>query len=414
MTVPAPRVAGLAGPPADVGHAPAPGAVGAGHGARASSPGDATRLAETAVLGALLHRPARLADVQGWLRPLDFADPELGSVYSAIQELHGRGELQSMPEKDLVGNDFSPATRNAVIHNVLAVRDVLADRPGAGTARQSRLMTELYLAAPPSTTPHHAHYAERVLESSARRQIEQWAVRTRSVGGSGRISGDLRAIQDHDRALSSGIRGPGAGIPVAEDPASFAPAVPPSPLLVDRAEKRLIGSVLAGKRPDLIARFMPEDLTGSPANAATWRAIRALATASPSVPVDPVTVAWEGEIYAEDHGQGLPPDELMDLARKSAPVSESTVSTVVHAALHHHAHQASDAMQAAARDRKRPLHEVRQTVDTVSAALRMNAERLAGAVPEGRSAISRTLDGPPPVRNHPAPGPGPSSRGRSR
>ncbi|ATY17107.1 hypothetical protein CU254_41765 (plasmid) [Amycolatopsis sp. AA4] len=416
MTVPAPRVAGRAGPPADVGHAPPPAPVttGARRDAVASPPGGATRLAERALLGALLHRPARLADVQGWLRPHDFADPELGAVYSAMQDLHGRGLLQSVSEKALVGNDFSPATRNAVTRNILAVRDVLADRTGTGTARQSRLMTELYLAAPPSTTPHHAHYAERVLESSARRQIERWAVRTRSVAGSGRISGDLRAIQDLDRALSNGIRGPGSGIPLAEDPASLAPTVPPPALLVDRAEKRLIGDVLAGKRPDLITRFTPEDFTGSPAHAATWRSIRALAAASPPEPVDPVTVAWEGEVHADDHGQGLPPDELMDLARKSAPASENAVSIVVQAALHHHAQQASDALQSAARDRKRPLHEVRQTVDAVSAALRTTAERLAGAVPEGQSVIRRTLDGPPAVRNHPAPGADVSSRGRAR
>ncbi|MEU3628343.1 DnaB-like helicase N-terminal domain-containing protein [Amycolatopsis coloradensis] len=391
----------------------------------------ATRLAERAVVGALLNRPDRLADVQAWLQPHDFADPDLRAVYSALQGLHRQGRLRSVSESELVGADRSPDTRDAIIHNVFEIKVGVLEGAEAHAARFSSLLTELYRATPPSATPQHARYGRMVLESSARRQIEQWSLQMQSVVATGEnVSGTstVAALQQSDIALRedlSGIRAQmdrhaGRGRLDTVDPVQprqtpAPPAVPPPPTLVERSELRMIGAALREPRPELLERFEPQDFTSSPAHANTWRAILALASTRPPTPIDPITVAWETEKLSARFGEGLPGDDLMILAsHPPGAVNDSTISVVIQASLYQRAQEASAVMRAAAQDRGQHLDDVLRTAQLASGSVRAEAERLITPAASGQSLITRGLDGPPTTRTHHAPAPDTQPRGRPR
>ncbi|WP_281356548.1 DnaB-like helicase N-terminal domain-containing protein [Amycolatopsis anabasis] len=410
MTAPAPNTTGAPSSAAGSRSAAAAGAAGtpaaaAAVAAAVPQPSGATRHAERAVVGALLRRPDRLRDVREWLRPEDFADPQLGQAYAAIESLHAQGRLHSVPEDELVRAEFSAETRSTIIGNALTVKDALADGP-AGSARYGQLMHDVLAAAPTSAAPRHHRYAHIVLEGSFRRQIEQRAVHMRLLSISA-ASGEVAAIDPaqlrHDLVQMSNrlSRASGFGTVNAVDQPDLIPipATSPPANLVERAEKRLIAAVLADLehgRPDLRERFEPRDFS-TPEHASTWRAILAVGNTELAAPIDPILVAFETEKISGN--PGLDAEELLAMSRKPAPVNDATLSTVAQAALYRHGQEMATTMHAAANDRGRPIRDVVDTARSAESQLQRDAKRLTGR--PAQTPLTRVLDDAPTPRPHP-------------
>lgn len=235
-----------------------------------------------------------------------------------------------------------------------------------------------------------------VLESSARRSLQAWAVyfehptraplygaetREFSAVHDGLVS-DLADLQQRNRlagprsvrdALSE-IDAPTMGGPLV------VPAAAPARKLVERAERDVLTAVLAdatGRHHRILDRLEPGDFTASPRHAATWRAIRAVARRSE--PVNAITVAWEAERLPPEHGLALSAEELVDLAGAPAPEGlRRQTTTIARASLYDRVQRAGDQLDRAARDRSRGVDQVLSEAQGTVENVREQASRLTG------------------------------------
>jgi hypothetical protein len=377
---------------------PSSAAVGAGASGRT---GGATRLAERAVLAELLYRPDRLADLDRWLRASDFADPQYAAIFNTLAGLRAAGELR--PISTAGTRLFDPATRSAFLGDALAVQDALHTGRFIETPLPQVRVLELLQTAPIGGANLHVLYGQKVLESSARRRLQSWAVyfdqptRAPQYGAETR---DFAAVHDGLVNDLTDLQQRTAHSTVPPDRAAFAdldeldtqtrggplsgplvvPATAPARKLVERAERDILTAMLSngsGQRPHFRDRFEPDDFTASPRHAATWRAIQAVVRRGE--PVNAITVAWEAERLPLDHGPALSAEELDELA--AAPVPDSLrrqTATIARASLYHRVQRAGDHLNRAAHDRSRSVDQVLSTAQDAAANLREQATRLTG------------------------------------
>jgi replicative DNA helicase len=327
-------------------------AVGAGASGRI---GGATWLAERAVLVALLYRPDRVAVLEPWLRASDFADPQHAAVYATVAGLRAAGELRPI---NAGASLHDPAFRSAILDNVLAVQEALHAGRFTETPLPHVGVRDVIGSVPADN--EYVRYGQMVLESSARRRLQEWAVyfnepiRAPQYGSwHGAETREFATIHDglvNDVAdlqqrteQSTRSQDLGAFAQLAEidtptpDTPLVVPATAPAHKLVERAERDMLTAVLtdtAGKHRRIRDRFEPGDFTASPRHAATWRAIQAVAHRGE--PVNAITVAWEAERRPAEHGSALSAEELVELA--SAPALDSLrrqTTTVARASLYH-------------------------------------------------------------------------------
>lgn len=378
-----------------------------------SRAGGATRLAERAVLAALLYRPERLAELEVWLRAGDFADPQHAAVYTAIAGLRAAGKLHPINARASL---HDPAARSVILDNVLAVQEALHTDRFADTPLPQGGVRELLGAAPSNGADLHVRYGQMVLESSTRRRLQDWAVYFVQPERAPQYGADSREFSPvHDGLVTdlTDLAQRTVQSTVEQATAAFAdlderdapllggplvvPAAAPAHKLVERAERDVLTAVLSdttGRHHRLLDRFEPDDFTASPRHAATWRAIQAVARRGE--PVNTITVAWETERLPTEHGPALSAEELVDLAATPAPDSlRRQTTTIVRASLYSRVQHAGDRLDRAARDRSRSTDQVLSEAHGVAENLREHASRLVGehVQPATTHRIAQTLDG---------------------
>ncbi|WP_026316738.1 DnaB-like helicase N-terminal domain-containing protein [Actinokineospora enzanensis] len=381
-----------------------------------SATGTATWMAERAVLGALLRRPERIAEMSTWLSAQDFVDPQHQGVFATIEGLHAAGELRPIAAEFTALSDLDEATQQAMTRNVLAVQDALVSHRFAETYGVTRtLMPDLYIAGAGAGPAQYNRYGQMVVEMSVRRQVEQWGVRMEQASlAEPAAEGDIAALQGTREAMMENLsdltvqirRSRGDITSRIESNPAEAPVVVPTaalpPRLVERAERQVIQAVLADpqvQESGLLQRLRPEDFTASKAHENTWRAIQAVAERGP---VDPILVAWEAEVLAADPRHGYRAEDRVALgaaelsSMSTEPVGDvgRAVSTVARSALARHARLAQQEIQKAVGDRRLGVAETVATANDVGEELEQNAERLVGVDRKPKeSAISRMLSG---------------------
>lgn len=374
--------------------------------------GGATRLAERAVLAALLYRPYRVADLGSWLQASDFAEPEHAALYTTITGLYAAGTMHPMHP---VAEGLShPATRSAVLANLFAVQDAL--HSGRFLDPQPHLEIRDLLDTTPSSDPGlDARYGQMVLESSARRRLREWAIYLRNPAMAplyGDENRELSAVHDGLTADVADFRHRTAQAVNIPEVASFAqltevstptvggplvvPAAAPAHKLVERAERDILAAVLsdtAGQHQHIRDRLEPADFTASPRHTATWRAIQELARQAQ--PINAVTVAWESERLPDEHGPALTADELVDLVSGSPPIHlRRQITTVARASLYYRVQAIGEQLTTSAQDRARGVDQILTEAQGAAEVLRDQKARLAGErVPAAFAHRMRELDG---------------------
>ncbi|MFL6120742.1 DnaB-like helicase N-terminal domain-containing protein [Actinophytocola sp.] len=380
--------------------------------------GGATWLAERAVLATLLYRPERLTDLELWLRAGDFADPQHAAVYATIAGLRAAGELRAIhPEVILHDSDV----RSAILDNVVAVQEALHAGRFADTPLPHGGVRDFLGAASNDGPDLLVRYGQMVLESSARRRLQDWAVyfvqpvRAPQYGVDTRefspihdgLVNDLADLEQRSaHSTVSGNRATYADLEERDAPLLggplVVPAAAPAHKLVERAERDVLTAALSdtsGQHRRLLDRFEPGDFTASPRHASTWRAIQAVARRGE--PVTAITVAWEAERLPADHGPALSAEELVDLAAAPAPATvRRQTMTIVRASLYNRIQHAGDHLDRAARDRSRGVDQVLNAAQGVAQDLREQASRLVGEHVRSVTAnrIAQQLDGSPAPR----------------
>lgn len=375
--------------------------------------GGATRLAERAILAALVHRPERLADLELWLRAGDFADPQRAAVYITITGLRAAGELHPI---NAGASLRDPAARSAILDNVLAVQEALHTGRFTHTPLPHVGVGELLDAVPTNGPDLHVRYGQMVFETSARRRLQDWApcfVQPARAPQYGRDLTEFSPIHDGLVNDLADLAQRSAHSNVPRDHATFAdleeidapilgaplvvPAAAPAHKLVERAERDALTAVLSdttGKHRRLRDRFEPGDFTASPRHAAIWQAIQAVA--GRGEPVNAITVAWEAEHLPAEHGPALSAEELVDLAAAPAPDSlRRQTATIVRASLYNRVQHAGERLDHAARDRSRSVDQVLNDAHATAEDLREHAARLVGehVRPSTVHRIAQHLDG---------------------
>lgn len=145
------------------------------------------REAETAVLGAVLHNPASLEHLRGYLRPEQFSSPGRRAVYEA---------MLSLAEQD------KPIDEITVV-SLLRTRNCLDTAGGPATLAEMVDLTPV--------TANVMIYAAEVIESwRARRTYEVLQEAAQHIGSAGVVNDELRAL----RTQLDAIDGAAAGAPV--------------------------------------------------------------------------------------------------------------------------------------------------------------------------------------------------------
>jgi len=304
-------------------------------------------LAEQALAGALLDDPERVRKVADWLTAADFNDAQCAAVYEAVRD------------RVLAGGECTPQT---VLEDLRADTDL---QWRGGSAAIGPWLHTLVHHCPPD--PDAVTYARMVLESSVRRQLDLVGLRVQAAAAE--PDGDVTAAVDETlreieaqgrrwRAATGRIR------TVPEDPAHPAAAAqllsadrtirdlaPPDEIDVSGAEHDVIHGVLRepGVLRQLAPRLEPEDFA-DPARGNTYRAARTLHELGHRV--DVVTIAWEQQRQAGQHGPGLPVDQLRQMAADIAAPgrAEHCAQTVGRAALYRLAESARESVREAVRN----------------------------------------------------------------
>lgn len=399
-----------------------------------SGMGSATWLAERALLGALLRRPERTTRLDGWLSASDFADPQHRAVFTAIAGLHRAGEMRAITADPAVLAAPDEATSRGTTTNVLAVREALhSGRFGTvEVTSYPELLTDLYAAGSSAGGEHFLRYGQMVVEMSARRQLEGWGVRLELAATTPQTAeGELAALQATREAMMAELTtlarqvlqgreqdGMVGGFVGAAEAPVIQPSAPLPPKLVERAERHVIHAVIADPRwreEGLLDRLRPEDFA-SQAHANTWRAIQAVAKRGE--PVDPVTVAWEAEVVAQNPRSGFRAEDRAVLSAvelsgmSTAPTGDTgrMISTIARSSLTKLAREARQEIAQAAADRGRGVQDALATGRAAGERLEEHASRLGGtpAKPAELSPMARRLAGErdPATITAPAPTPG--------
>jgi hypothetical protein len=312
------------------------------------------------------------------------------------------------------------AIRSVVPGNILAVQQALHAGRFIDKPLPHSEVRELLSAVQPDSADLHVRYGQMVLESSARRRLQDWAVyfvepaRAPQYGTwHGADTSEFSPVHDGlvtdladlaQRTVQSTVEQATAvfadlderDAPLLGGPL-VVPAAAPAHKLVERAERDVLTGVLSdatGQHRRILDRFEPGDFTASPRHAATWQAIQAVARRGE--PVTAITVAWETERFPTDHGPVLSAEELVDLAATPAPDSlRRQTTTIVRASLYHRVQHAGDRLDRAARDRTRSTDQVLSEAQGVAENLREHASRLVGehVRPANSSRIVQALDG---------------------
>lgn len=375
----------------------------------------ATRLAERAVLAAIVTRPERLAQYfDPWLTPHVFADTRYGAILATVAELDRRGELTPVSEHEARYRDQrSPRTTESIARNAIALVRALeslrvTDHPDSGWRE---VVHDIVSAAPDgATASQYVRYGHMVLRSATSRRLDDWGLAFTQVAPA--ADGD-RAVQESVDVLAGFLgdvvemrqremyrrdlvaSGPGADLSLPDRIRGAAPL----PAMVQRAERDVLAAVLHDpdrNLTDLVEHLQPEDFTQSPAVANTWRVVKNLA--SRGDPVDPIIVAWELEGLPADRGPVLSTDDLTGLRAPHSPLSWQ-VSAVARASLHQRMQRSGAALRAAAQD---PAADALAVAEHAASELHRHAGLIAGdeAATKTASRITVGLDGdePTPVR----------------
>ena len=321
----------------------------------------ASHLAESATLGALLIDSGAMRQVGGWLRPGDFDDPWHSGLYTVLRE-------RAVARQDLGAE---------------AVGLALLDRLGHRRADLPRIHGVLRCVPTPAAP---LHYARMVLDASLRREVTCQAVLLRACALAAALQHDPRPVTvgtsmvattfvDGERRwqLASG------GSPSAQathpelEPVlrnldrylaadRFLSAHPPlDPGEALEHERTLVCSLIVrpGSLPAIRQWLRPQGLQDQ-AWRATYRAV--LELHDRRAPIDPVTVAWETQRAAAQHGPGPDPAELIR-ALEIAGASEPTfhAKAVAAALIRRTADHAAGTLEAAAMNPGLDLPSVYET-----------------------------------------------------
>jgi hypothetical protein len=272
-----------------------------------------TKLAERALLGALLWDPCRLRDVT-WLRAGDFSLPAGQAIYATLVGLAKQGTPiniaalpQIMANAQGVHHDVPVGQHMALSGPLLA--DLLHDAPEAVVPPLDVSPATATVQDPVTV---HRDYATLVLEASIRRQVTAMGSRIDQVGQTMESGGyvahfhtpelveTLARQLDHaavrlgqltDQITRAGVADPGdLGIDMRTPERVLSVGATPRYRAPERAEADLIGVCLVSLtlRELATARLTPDDLS-HPATAATWTSLTALTHAGG--PVDYVLLA---------------------------------------------------------------------------------------------------------------------------
>jgi hypothetical protein len=348
---------------------------------------DPDLLSAHALLGSLVHAPAAYDELEKFVEPADFANPDLRAVFMTVRGLWMSGELADVVDLG------SPAARlEAANHNQLRVMEALQSQrfTGITVVGIPRLMAEITAAAPPESVPFRGVYDPRaqirlgrmVLEDSIRRRVSALGVsmRTRAPHLDLRdiprqdrpaqsVRSNLAAVADNLEAMSERLAraidrtGPAA---VSGDAAidRAAQAIPrrglptrPGPLAALRlqhAERNLIHVALhSGLGVD--SGLQPQDFV-HPRHANTWHAIQRLRDRGE--PVNAVSVFYEVRTLAARPVLSDRQLMRMTLPPPSGARITRSLRTVVDSALNRAAAAGRKAMQIVAADRAVPVEGV--------------------------------------------------------
>lgn len=357
----------------------------------------ALELAESALIGALLVDPQRVAEI-AWLDASDFSEDGRGAVFDEIRrQVRAGGAVDAMS----IANGVR--SRDDVHPLLLSV---------------SRLHTMMALA-PRTSEGDVALYARMVLEAAIRRQVRGLGVEVSASALGEPTSAPRRVIDMATRTVDSveslrerwngSIEQPEECHHVRLAAARQLEQIePPSQEAVAAAERHLIAAAITGPAVrELVERFGPDDFAER-ATSATWRAVATLNDSNR--PVNIVTVAWEQQRGATEFGPGLTVDELRELAAVP-PVGVDADADVVAAARLCRVTSSATRNLATAADRAGlALDDVLTTARLSVDALRGVAERVAPRVPNPAAsealAVRAETDAPRDARR-PVPLPGP-------
>ncbi|MFC7344941.1 DnaB-like helicase N-terminal domain-containing protein [Saccharopolyspora griseoalba] len=330
--------------------------------------------AEKALLGTLLTGPAQIRSLD-WLQAEDFRSPAHQHLYRVLSEMvaeHDAAERDEDGEdfdfhRDVLGDDLvvggvaydstvyelvdgeiverseqdkiaQHARRMREHHEVPGIDPVtvlqrLQADPDPSVQRNTTLtapgLHDLIAAAPPIHAAQPEAYGQIVLEASIRRQVQAAGIR---VGHAAETSSDLAGMLDVvEHALTevddARRRWDGLADTAPQTEAATRPErAARDPLLADGprldanaqhdAEYGLVAEVLADPfvLDELADRVQPRDF-GDQELGNTFRAASAVHAQrfSTHTRVDAVTVAWEQQRQAPNHGDGLEIDELAEL-----------------------------------------------------------------------------------------------------
>jgi replicative DNA helicase len=283
-------------------------------------------LAEAALLGALLWDPRRLADLD-WLDPTDFARPAYQAIYQTLIGLWHDGvpiDLLTLPDV-LARGDYhdmhnTAATTGNGPLSAYALAQLICNTPASPAAD---------CGVEVSGHSEHRRYAAIVLEESVRRhvaaagsRIEQSGTQNDRADMDDALDAVHRAIAQahaHLDALQQRIT---AAAPLPRSPGVALPSNVAARAATDRRATRdeyeLLGACVTHPllREQAQRRLLADDFA-TPEVAATWTALASLSAELGTV--DAVLLASYVQRLGEhpEHGPGIRPRELAELARRS-------------------------------------------------------------------------------------------------
>ncbi|WP_158886228.1 DnaB-like helicase N-terminal domain-containing protein [Amycolatopsis anabasis] len=343
-------------------------------------------LPEHALIGSLIHAPNAINDLEKFLGPRDFSSQSVRAIYTTVRGLAVSRELI-----DVLSVQGDGPRKEAADKNRLAVVRALADQRFTQDTvpNASRLLAQMYRAAPAETLPYRGVYDEgaqmrlgrMVLEDSIRRHVEGLGVqmvrpaaltRPPLVQGRGTVE-EMRsnlALVDASldklaQRLALAVERTGPAAHQSDiDPARVAQneAKPYKPwrgwltkAQVYRAERHLIHLALySGTGLDI--DLTPDDFSNR-RHANTWAAIQRVQAAGETVNATSVFLAVKpADLARENHPRPVLSDKtILDMGTVEPKNDEARIGrslrTVVTAGLRKFSGNSRDAVQAAARNR---------------------------------------------------------------
>ncbi|WP_309114670.1 DnaB-like helicase N-terminal domain-containing protein [Saccharothrix sp.] len=387
-------------------------------GPAASADAQQARFPERELLGALLQRPERVAELRGWLEPGDFVDPAHRAVYATVSALHERGRLRPVPADPAALSNPDQRVRQTITANVVAVTEAMerGEFTDVRVENYRELMTGLYIAGAAAGAVPTGLYGQIVLELSVRRQVQELGVNLEAAVAStdpftvdaASVQSGLREVENRLMNLVAQTRRSAGEVMGTLSPSArpSPPVVPTTPLparLVERKERALVHAVIADSaHHGLLEQLRPQDFA-SAALATAWRAVQNVRKRGE--PVTPVTVWWEsGRLAASAPSGGtLSPEELVEMrsSPQHATAVDGAVTVVARASLTRIASRAREEIERAAADRSLDAGKVIGVTSEAAARVDQHVSRLLGttgvpmALPAEANPLSRRLAGEP-------------------